>query len=416
MEKNHVKKIIASIMCAVFVFSSSACNIANQIRNSVHERIVIQSEVSVQELTRLIITSINDRRNTTDAYSQIPSSQLDGLSYSYFYEYLNILRTVSTQDNNGKVVSFRIMGDEECHDLLGRDVASRYGQIIGAQLLYSTEVDYPVYLFFGVNEQGDVYLSKDWVTSIINIYNYSKHYFNLLDESNADAVQALLSPGFTGDEYTDDVIYSKAQQLCDFYRLRVMSNTYEYEITRLVPWEMTIRIPETIASDGDLFEDHYVSINLQSDGNYHIDDRISVAPDLNLVYLVRGDERLIRVGNEYSLDHLVSSMGQPTATNYNEDRNLIIVIYQGVVLRFDDVDVSSENWSGTLTSIRLIGSSAYSIGYNLFVGMTRTQILMAYPFIDDSEYVLYLGGNAREYEVEFGFDDDDTISFVKVYD
>ena len=416
MRMNHLKKILAIAMCAVFMLSSGACDIAEQIRNSVHERIVIQSEIPVQELTRLIISSINDKRNTADAYSQIPSAQLDGLSYSYFYEYLNIIRTVSTQYNNGKVVSFRIMGDEECSDLLGRDVSSRFGQIKGAQLMYSTEVEYPVYIFFSVDEDGRAYLSKDWVTSIINIYNYSKHYFTLLDESNADAVKALLAPGFVGDEYTDEVIYTKALQLCDFYRLRVMSNTNEFEITRLVPWEMTIRIPETITSDGSLFEEHYVNITLQDSGSYYIDDKISVAQDNNLAYLVRGDEKLIRVGSEYTYDQLVMTLGTPSAVNFNDDNNLMILIYPGVILRFDDVDYDSENWNGSLSSIRLIGSSAYSIGYNLFVGMTRTQVLLAYPFIDDSNYVLNLSGGLRDLGVEFGFDEYDTISFVKVYD
>lgn len=411
--KRLMKKAIVIIMCAAFIMSSSACNIASQIRNSVHERIVVQSEVSIQEMTRLLISSINDKRTTADTFSRIPETQLDGLSYSYFYEYMNILRSVSTQDGNGKVVSFRILGDEECRNLLGRDVSSTYGTIKGAQLMYSSEVEYPVYIFFRQNSDGSVSLSSDWVTSIINIYNYSNHYFTLLDENNADGVKALLIPGLQNEVYTDEVLYAKAQQLCDFYRLRVMSNMNEYEITRLVPWEMSVRIPETIAVDGELFEEHEVSF-YYDDGSYSIDDQISVAPDISLVYLVRGDERLVRVGNEYSHEQLAAMLGEPSTLTYDPTARMMIVIYPELILRLDEVSGDEESWAGTVTSIRLISNSVYSIGYNLFVGMTRSQILLAYPNVDNQEFTLSVEGSSGTYNVTFTFDDEDVVTYIKV--
>lgn len=400
-------------MCAAFITSSSACNIASQIRNSVHERIVVQSEVSIQEMTRLLISSINDKRTTADTYSRIPEAQLDGLSYSYFYEYMNILRSVSTQDSNGKVVSFRILGDEECHDLLGTDVSSAYGYIKGAQLLYSSEVEYPVYIFFRQNSDGTVSLSRDWITSIINIYNYSNHYFTLLDENNADGVKALLMPGLQNEVYTDEVLYAKAQQLCDFYRLRVMSGINEFEITRLVPWELTVRIPETIAVDGELYEEHRVSFYYE-EGSYSIDDRISVAPDISLVYLVRGDERLVRVGNEYTHDQIASILGEPSTHTYDPTNNMMILIYPDLILRLDEVGGTDDAWTGTVSSVRLISNSVYSIGYNLFVGMTRSQILLAYPNADDQDFTLPVEGSTGTYNVTFSFDENDIVTYIKV--
>ena len=411
--KRYMKKAIVILMCAALIMSSSACNIAEQIRNSVHERITVQEDVSIQEMTRLLISSINDKRTTADTYSRIPESQLDGLSYSYFYEYMNILRSVSTQDSNGKVVSFRILGDQECRDLLVEDVSSTYGNIRGAQLLYSTDVQYPVYIFFREDADGKISLSRDWVTSIINIYNYSNHYFTLLDENNADGVKALLIPGLQSDVYTDEVLYAKAQQLCDFYRLRVMSSMNEYEITRLVPWEMTVRIPETIAVDGELFEEHEVYFAYE-DGSYAIDDQISIAPDVSLVYLVRGDERLVRVGNEYSNEQLNAMLGDYSTATYDPTAHMMILIYPDLILRVDEVSGNDDSWTGTVTSIRLIRSSVYSIGYNLFVGMTRSQILLAYPNVDNLDFTLPVEGSSGTYTVTFAFDDDDIVTYIKV--
>ena len=42
--------------------------------------------------------------------------------------------------------------------------------------------------------------------------------------------------------------------------------------------------------------------------------------------------------------------------------------------------------------------------------MTRSQILLSYPFADDSDYTIRVG----EYEVQFGFDDEDYVSYVKI--
>ncbi|MBR1796945.1 MAG: hypothetical protein IJ757_02895 [Clostridiales bacterium] len=411
---NNLKRMMVLVISSLFIFSSSACNIADQIRNNVQERIVVQEELSIQEMTRVLISSINDKNKTADAYSSIPEFQTEGLSYSYFYEYINILRDISTQDNNGKVVSFRIMSDDECAYLLGNRILNEYGQIKGAQLLYSSDVEYPLYIFYSVSPEGTVYISKDWVTSIISIYNYGNHYFTLLEEGNIDAVKTLLAPSLTDAAYTDDVVYAKASLLCDYYRLRVRSNPSEFEITTLVPGQMSVRIPETLSSDGNSFEDHNVVLTLQDDGNYNIDDKISVASDINLVYLVRGDERLIRVGNEYSYGQLLTIMGEPSSLNIDFDEGRIMILYPGLLLRFDDAYETSDSWSGTLTSIRLIGSSAYSIGYNIYNGMSRAQLLTSYPFVDESDYVIEVNTGSRSYNVLFDFNEEDLIESVRV--
>ena len=67
-----------------------------------------------------------------------------------------------------------------------------------------------------------------------------------------------------------------------------------------------------------------------------------------------------------------------------------------------------------LSSIRLIGNSAYSIGYNIFVGMSMTQILMLYPFADADDCSINFSGSLRSYSVTFDFDDNNIVESVKV--
>ncbi len=414
MRRHFALRISSLIICTLFVFSFCSCNIADQIRSNLQERISVQSEINIQEMTRLLISSINDKRNTADAYSGIPEFQKDDISYSCFCEYVNILRTISTQGSKGKVRSFRIMRDEECMALLGQDLFNRYGTIKGAELLYSSEAEYPVYVFYRTEADGSVSLSRDWIISIINIYNYGHHYFSLLEESNADGVEALLSPGLLSDVYTDEVVYARAQQLCDLYRLRVMSSSSEYEITSLLPDKMTVIIPETLVPDGTSFEDHTVTISILGNGSYLIDDNISIAPDMNLIYLVQGDERLVRAGYSYSYAQIVSLLGEPSSSaTYSEDTSMMI-LYPGLLLRLDGAFDESGSFIGTLSSIRLIGNSAYSIGYNIFVGMSMTQILMLYPFADADDCSINFSGSLRSYSVTFDFDDNNIVESVKV--
>ena len=414
MKTGYLKKTIALCLCLVITFSFGACSLMTDIRYSFQNKISTQENIPVQELTRLIISSINDKKNTADAYSMIPTSQLDGLSYSYFYAYMDILRELSKQDNKGNVVSFRVIENDECQSILGQELFSKYGRTVGAELLYSSPSLYPVYIFFHEDMDGNVSLSSSWVTSIINIYNYGNHYFTMLEDGNADGVVTILSPGLTDMAYTSEAVYSRAMKLCEFYRIRVMSDRSDYEITRLVPGEMIVRIPETVADDAASFEDHIVTLTMLNNGNYHIDDSIHVELDQNLTYLMRGDERLIKVGADYSYSDLVSLMGNPSSLNADTVNGRVMVIYNGLVLRFDGEVASADSWTGKLTSVRILSNSAYTLGYYLYVGMNRTQLLVAYPFIDDSNYELSFINGTSLYDVTFTFDESGIVNNIKI--
>ncbi|MCQ2516719.1 MAG: hypothetical protein MJ094_07625 [Saccharofermentans sp.] len=414
MKNRYLVKCISILMCLSFLFSFAGCNLAEDIKVNFENRISSVNNVSAQELTRLIVMSINDSSKTSDAYASINAYQLDNLSYSYFSEYLDILRRNSRQDNNGRVNSFRMMSSSECTSIVGSLLANRFGTLIGAELLYDEEALFPVYMFFIVDDNGVPKISNDWVRGYIDTYNYSDHYFNFLNDENSDGVRALITPSLNDPAYTEEAISARVRALCDYYRLRVMSNVGAYEIVHIYPGNMSVRIPETLAVDGTSFEEHMVNFSYLNSGNYNIDDEVVIAGDLNIVNLVSGENRVLRVGNVYALSELVQRMGSPISSTYYENNNSRIVLYPGVVLRFDE-SIDSHNWTGTLTSIRVFGnSSVYTIGYNLYVGMSKTALLVAYPFIDENDYEINVSTSTGDYTVEFEFDDDDTVRMIRV--
>ncbi len=413
MNKGFLIKSLSALLCLSILGSFTGCNLAEDIKVNFENRISFVNNISAQELTRLLISSINDSSKTSDVYSSINNFQMDNLTYSYFSEYLDILRSNSRQDNNGRVESFRMMSNAECISIVGASIGSRYGNLIGAELLYQEEAIYPVYIFFVTDDDGVPRLSNEWVRSFIDTYNYGHHYFTFLNEENSDGVRALITPSLTDPAYTEDAISSKVQALCDYYRLRVMSNIGSYEIVQIFPGHMTVRIPETLAADGTSFEEHTVNFTYLNSGNFFIDDDIVIAPDQNLTYLVDGETRLLRVGNVYTLTDLMANLGSPISSTFYNDNKTRIVLYPGLVLRFDNSN-SSHNWSGTLSSIRLYGDTTYTLGYNAFPGMTKTALLVAYPFIDDFNYEFEITTFTGTYTVEFEFNDDDTVRMVRI--
>ena len=107
-------------------------------------------------------------------------------------------------------------------------------------------------------------------------------------------------------------------------------------------------------------------------------------------------------------------MGEPSTLTYDPDSHMLILIYPDVILRLDNVNEVDGDWVGSITSIRLISDSVYSIGYNLFVGMTRSQILLAYPNVDNLGFTLPVETSTGSYTVTFTFDENDTVVNIKV--
>jgi len=414
MRNRFFVKSISALMCLSVLVGFTGCNLADDIKANVVNRINAVDIVASQELARLVISAINDSSKTSDVYSLISDYQMNELSYSYFSEYMDILRSNSRQSNNGRVESFRMMSSSECVSILGTTLVNRYGDMIGVELIYQEEPTYPVYFFFSIDPNGVAFISNEWVRSLIDTYNYGNHYFTLLNEENHDGVRALITPSLTDPAYNDEAINAMVNSLCDYYRLRVMSNIGAYEIIHLYPGSMSVRIPETLAADGTSFEEHIVNFTYLNSGNYYIDEDIEMSPDPNLVYLVNGENRLLRIGNDYSRSSMISVMGEPIATTYYEDESVLIAMYPGVILRFENVEGSENSWNGTITSIRVYGNTTCSLGYHAYLGMSKTALLVAYPFIDETNYAVRLTTSTGTYNVEIQFDENDVISMIRI--
>ena len=143
--------------------------------------------LSEQDLVRILVNAINDKKASADSYAAIPEIQRDGLSYSYFIQFVDIMTGISqSNSDNRSVSSFRLMTDADVEDATDGFEDSYYGNIVGAELLYGEEQQScGVYLLFSEEEDGMPYLSEEWISDVIDLYNYGEHYFDMIDFSGS---------------------------------------------------------------------------------------------------------------------------------------------------------------------------------------------------------------------------------------
>ncbi|MBO4635776.1 MAG: hypothetical protein J5685_01385 [Clostridiales bacterium] len=414
-------KILTATICMLIVtVSCASCSLMGL------NDPAFASVKSAPEIVRLITSAVNDRSSISDSYAAIPEKQRGDVSFSYYTQYIDILRTLVRQGGNDKVTSFCILNEEDAGKATG--LPAEYGC---AELMFQTERDVPVYVVYEKDANGNPILSFEWISGIINIYNYAQHYFSMLDSRNTEGIFAILRPGFSGDIYTDEVVYSKAAALADFYFVKVKSITSQYIIDCLTPDQMEITIPEVLDDSNESMTSHDVILN-RSGETYIITDSIVQEPDTQLSYLTDDSGyRLLRCGANYNYRNVVNSLGRPMNVSFNSrviglsedgDGNIIelhtiLVNYHGLTLVFRGSGEDRDNWDGRLVTMILRPGSEYHFGQGVSAGIGRSDLLVIYPYLEQIDYNMTYRNSFGGYQsVDFEISDDDIVSSIRVTD
>lgn len=431
MMNRKAHKIIALFIMLCMMFSLCACTVAKDLKENIENRMDINgSTLSSQEIIRLMIEAINKEDKMAESYSSIPERQLDGISYSMYFEYINIFRNVTS--NYGKEVSFfRMVPDDEVKELVGAEVYNIYPGLVAAELQYcnrkgnAASYSDPLYIFL-TEKDGQASLSMRWVSGVVDIYNYGDHYITMLDEQSSDGVYALIEPGLAS-ELPDNVIKATASALVEFYRVSVKSASSQYRVVMLTPNYYTIRVPDTIGENEKSIQ-HFIEVKKDSNSIFHIYDEIPFYLDSSMLYLTAGqtgDEmHMLNVGATYSRDTLLFNLGNPKY-EFNRFDDVIyldsdistatpmhrtVAIYPSVNLIFY-AEHKKDGWTGILQQINITGDE-YHIGDNIHVGMSRYELLEKYPFINNSGYEYSYSDETGKYKVSFVFDESDIMTEI----
>ena len=423
-----LKKIAALILMLSVVISVSSCAFLDKVESFVDGELELnQKPVYKEEMVRLIVSAVNNPDNLADSYSSIPENQRKDVSYSLFSEYISILREYFQQGTKRTVTSFTMLTDEQLSQAVDEQVKQTYSDLVAAQLDFTIDTDIPCYVYLMLNSEGLPYLSYNWISGTIRIYNYANTYFNLLDEGNIEGINTMIAPSFSDAVYTDGVTRAKAVALADYYHDKVRSNRTQYVFESLYPSSIDVLIPKVIVDAEE--ESHNVHLSISDNGDYIIDDVVNTPMDVSNITLYREETTLIRCGATYNKDLLLYGiMGEPVFITYgvddldvrvNEDGSVVpkrrvICNYYGAMIILEAY-ITANGWvDGNIIAIKITGGENFSVGQQLYVGMSRSEILCIHPFADEDEYTISYTDAEANYEVNFEFDENDIATNVRI--
>lgn len=433
--KSGSKRLLVLAITVMLLTVFASCNVLKSIG-----QISPDKKLSEQELARLITEAVQSEASVNDSYSKIPESQLDGVSYTAFSEYVSILRSMSQK--HGEVDSFRILGDEASEEYFDSIMEfndniksfDSYGDLDVVELCYSDDQNKDLAdasFVIKITDDGSYSLAGSYITDTILTYDFISHYFSMISIGNTDALSAILSPTYSSEIYIDSVINAKAEYIIDYYNLKVKSELADYEITCFTPVLVSYKIPKTIDSDGVSVVPHEVDLMVDKSGMFCLMDEIPVTYT-EPVYLYSEGEKTLTCGSFYTYDSIKALLGEPlytilpdsvdhTYTGSDDsvhDVYVVIVSYNGLILRFDaEYGVGSEGeWGGILTSALLYETTEpapYSFNSDVTIGMNMAELLLINPVLDEYGFVYTYEEADSVYKLTPEFDENNNINKIR---
>ena len=424
--RSVIRKTMAVLLVIAVLFSLSSCDIVQSIQKSFDTH---SEDITKQELARLVTVAIKSADNVADSYSSIPEKQLDGMSYTVFHQYCEILRTMS--ERHGKIASFRFMTDEETTSFLsdadkkaGTNAVSMkyFAGLTMVELIYEDDDDKDNPCRFALAFKDGAYtLANDYATKAVEAYDYISHYFKMITDSNTAGLESIIKPMLKDDIYISSVITSKASYLIDYYKNRVRSSVREYKLKTFLPNLISYEIPETIDASGENIISRTVNLFRRQDGVFYIEDTFVSKGDA-VGFCLNGNP-VLRCGSTYTKADISKLLGEPVIQMVdNSDKTgmaQILVAFNGVMLHLEGAPAADGTWNtARLTSISIYDydaeTPASTFDGRLFVGMNISELLLVYPMIDESDYIYTFETEEGTYKMEFEFDANKNVSKIRL--
>jgi hypothetical protein len=408
-----------------------------------------------QSLVRELVTCLSDTSKIESVYNSIPSKQLDGISVALFGEYITAL--THFQNQQGVIKTFRIVSDQDKKILLDQIAQNshKYEDIIGAsipvELTYVSELTsvQPVYIYIQADSNGTPYLSQTWVQACMDIYDFSALYFQALEEQNEEAVASMINRSQVplNEAFSDAVIQFKAKELGKFYHVNVKSAFADYQILSFDVSQMTYLQPEVLNEITLSSQAKVVRFVRDSLNNITIKDSVSDPLSSKDFYLYYQGAKDIRIGDRADSkqfqglfgDPIIMLTGElitlaadpavsgspvngtgpvtPTPAEGPEQVRNIVLSYSSASITIRGNVYDDGSWDGQIIRIRLRADNQdFYLGENIHAGMTRNDLLMVYPFADQTDYLISTTVDDQKYEMSFEFsvDNPSIISGVKL--
>ena len=417
------RSFICFLMCIIMCTLFTSCSFDVKIPDLE----VSGSTLSKAELSRNIIYAIKDKKNVSESYTRIPGKQIDGISYSYFSEFTEIMRNYCS--SQGTIKSFKFLKSDEKKAYLesickvnpyAEKMTDAYGDIDIVEITCSRSKKSSNPPRFILSKKDDTaFLSAKYVSDFIDSYNYVKHYLSLVFNEKKDGVISLLSPQLRGEVYISPVIKAKAEETIEYYKTHVKSTVNDTTMDFLSPFYMDVIVPDAVDSSG-IVTKHKIRIVSDASNSFRIDDDIPPVINAEDNIIVYDNKNVLSPGANYTDDEVNNLLG---ASIYSADYELPegesvkigkmkLSSYPGMMATFY-TQSSGKDSSCTLRSIRFYNGN-YSLKNGARVGMSVSELLLIYPMIDNYGYKYRFTNEGNEFEVSFKYDDNYNVTEIRM--
>ena len=373
------------------------------------------------EIVRKITDAIRSDADLQALYDQIPEPQRKNLSRDQFQQYIQLLRRGIT----GDILSFSRMKDEELDLVRETMIAKRPDQTEFVEQLQgywiyhqqSGQQETQFALFIHVSADGRAYLSEQWVEQILGLADYAMLYFDAVDYSNEEALATLLQP----EIYSPAVRIAKAKRIIDFYSNNIDSQTREFKLdyARID----AIGFVESPASNSNRAGSaaRKVEIVFRLDGHYKINDIIPdqlKAEDLELRYNSEPLFHFIHLEQEFPAQirsaAIEAVLGEPqqhddlNCQTNSDGISQLQLVFDAAELKITGECFRHNRWVGQVIGIRII-EPALSLSGGLKTGIRAEDVLLLYPFADETGYRIESRTAFGRIILTMGIDNDQVI-------
>lgn len=403
-----IKKIAATIVVLSIALSLGGCVRINTVWYDLTDRLGLEKADNISaarrlnevEMIKLLTSAVRGDEELSTYYNSITVKQLNGLTQDEFHQYIRLLR----RGISGDIHSFTVMDESELAEqkIQMNSTLPDKQELIDSSVAYwiiyrqSGRNDERFAVYLQLDEDGQVYLSSEWIRQILQLSNFANLYFDALDKTDSQALSFLINQ----DNKDTNVTKAKAEFLVDFYQNNISSRTSEYSlnmarIDRIAYEQFGIINPDLTQSVS-----RTVAFTIDNAGMLRAEDSVTnvlAREDLDIllngepVFTIasRSNNTFERVWS-YRLEPLI---GKPFAHDDNNCKpyvdgvDLINLSYNGIAISAQGDCQDHESWNAVIRSASLT-SEMYHTGSGLRPGRSVEEILIRYPFADQSGYRL----------------------------
>ena len=376
--------------------------------------------VSDADLTLLLLAGVANptSSNIQQVYSQIPRSQLDGISFSSFDAYVRMLGKMVMRD----VGSFRFLSGSQREEKLA-ELAERspfFDELVHRSYpieVQSESKEESRFVYIQKRDDGTAFLSSTWVEACLALNRYAILYFHAIEEPNQPAMESLLSNAVNstgGGEISSLVIDYKAQGILSYYLRQVRDSFVNFRLTEVDVSRLTYVQPDFFNETKNETVPRPVHFIRRTEQVISVRDTISSPLKLSDLTLFRDGvaKEPIRVGNTPGNNVISQFLGEPlvvssTPAEDDSSRQVIVAGYPSFSLTALGSMQEDGSWWGQIIRIRIRNNSEnVSLGSGLAVGMSLDNLLRQYPFADLEDYALEVTAQNITYRMTFSMDEE----------